>query len=81
MGMRIVLPLALTCAAALAQTALPDLAPAVRGLFPLGGRAGETTEVRLHGRNLDDVIEITFARPDIRAEVLSSDFFNAAARI
>ena len=59
----------------------PDLAPAVRSVFPLGARAGETVEVELLGRNLNDSIEIAFARKDIRAEVLSSDYFRLKARI
>ena len=60
---------------------LPDLAPAVRSVFPLGARAGETVEVEFLGRNLNDSIEIAFARKDIRAEVLSSDYFHLKARI
>lgn len=64
-----------------ADLTLPDLAPAVRSVFPLGARAGETVEVEFRGRNLNDSIEIAFARKDIRAEVLSSDFFHLKARI
>jgi hypothetical protein len=60
---------------------LPDLAPSVRGVFPLGGRAGETVEVRISGRQLADTQEIAFARPDLRAEVLASDFFAVTARV
>ncbi len=60
---------------------LPDLAPSVRALDPLGGRAGETVEVRLIGRNLAGALDLTFARSDIRAELVSSDFFSAAARV
>src|SRR6266849_1788095 len=68
------------CAAA-ADPTLPDLAPSVRAGFPLGARVGETVEVQFLGRNLNDLVEITFARKDIRAEVLSSDFFGVKARV
>jgi len=64
-----------------ADPTLPDLAPRVRSVFPLGARAGETVEVEFLGRNLDDSIEIAFARKDLRAEVLSSDYFHLKARI
>lgn len=64
-----------------AEARLPELAPEVRSLVPLGGRAGEGGEVRFFGRNLEGVTEIRFARPDIRAEVLGSDFFSVSARV
>jgi hypothetical protein len=64
-----------------ADPTLPDLAPAVRSVFPLGAGAGETVEVEFLGRNLNDSIEIAFARKDIRAEVLSSNYFHLKARI
>lgn len=64
-----------------ADPTLPDLAPAVRSVFPLGARAGETVEVDFLGRGLNDSLEIAFARKDIRAEVLSSDYFRLKARI
>lgn len=73
-----VLPLATAVAA---DATLPDLAPAVRSVFPLGARPGETTEVAFLGRHLNDLVEIRFARNDIRAEVLSSDYFTVKARI
>jgi hypothetical protein len=60
---------------------LPDLAPSVRSVFPLGARAGETLEAEFLGRNLNDVVEVRFARKDIRAEVLSSDFYSVKAKI
>ena len=59
----------------------PDLAPTVRAVFPLGARAGESVEVRFLGRHLNDLTGISFARKDIRAEVLSSDDFTVKARI
>ena len=60
---------------------LPDLAPSVRSVFPMGAAAGETVEISFQGRHLNDLIEISFARPDIRAEVISSDDFRATARV
>ena len=60
---------------------MPDLAPSVRSVFPLGARAGESIEAEFLGRNLNDVIEIRFARKDIQAEVLSSDFYSVKAKI
>lgn len=75
--MVLMLPLLLLAASA----TLPDLSPQVRGLFPLGGRKGETVEVRLRGRRLQDTQSLTFARTDIQANILSSDFFTITARI
>ncbi len=60
---------------------LPVLEPSVRSVFPLGSRAGETVEVTLSGRNLDGALDLTFARPDMQAQILSSDFFSIKARI
>jgi hypothetical protein len=73
--------MALVSSARGADPTLPDMAPAVRSVFPLGARAGETVEVEFLGRNLNDSIEIAFARKDIRAEVLSSEYFRLKARI
>ena len=64
-----------------ADPSLPVLAPSVRGVFPLGGRAGETVEIEFLGRHLNDLTGISFARPDIRVEVLSSDDFTIKARL
>jgi len=64
-----------------ADANLPELGPMVISVFPLGSRQGETLEVQILGRNLNDTHDITFARPDIKAEVLSSDFFSVKARI
>lgn len=60
---------------------LPDLGPMVISVFPLGGRQAETLDVQISGRNLNDTRDIAFARPDIKAQVLSSDFFSVKARI
>src|SRR5579864_956029 len=60
---------------------LPDLGPQVISVFPLGARQGETLEVQILGRNLNDARDIMFARPDIQAQLLSSDFFSVRARI
>ncbi|HEY1341926.1 MAG TPA: pre-peptidase C-terminal domain-containing protein, partial [Bryobacteraceae bacterium] len=64
-----------------ADTPLPELAPSVRSVFPMGASAGETVEVSFLGRHLNDLIEIGFARKDIHAEILTSDDFTAKARI
>jgi hypothetical protein len=64
-----------------ADTNLPDLGPTVTSVFPLGARQGETVEIRILGRNLNDTRSLSFARADIRAEVLSSDFFSVKARV
>ena len=71
----------LLAAGARGEVNLPDLGPMVTSVFPLGGRQAETLEVQISGRNLNDTRDISFARPDIQAEVLSSDFFSAKARI
>jgi hypothetical protein len=77
-GSRISLFLAAVLAAA---GELPDLAPSVRSVVPMGGRAGEAAEVRISGKRLERVLEVRFARPDIRAEVLSSDSSNVKVKI
>src|SRR5437867_6415014 len=71
----------LLAAGARGEVNLPDLGPMVTSVFPLGGRQAETPEVQISGRNLNDTRDITFARPDIQAQVLSSDFFSVKARI
>src|SRR5258708_614799 len=73
--------LVLLAAGARGDTNLPDLGPMVISVFPLGARQAETLDVQISGRNLDDTRDITFARPDIQAQVLSSDFFSVKARI
>ncbi|HUJ22223.1 MAG TPA: DVUA0089 family protein [Bryobacteraceae bacterium] len=60
---------------------LPELGPQVLSVFPLGARQGESLEVQILGRNLDSARDLTFARPDIQAQLLSSDFFSVKARI
>src|SRR2546425_5111043 len=64
-----------------ADANLPELGPMIVAVFPLGARQAETLDVRILGRNLNDTLDIIFARPDIHAEVLSSDFFAIKARI
>jgi len=59
----------------------PDQGPMVISVFPLGARQGETLDVEIFGRNLNATRDIAFARPDIHAQVLSSDFFAIKARI
>ena len=60
---------------------LPDLAPTVRSVFPLGGRAGETIQATFLGRRLNDLTDITFARKDIHCSVISSNDFTVKASI
>jgi len=71
----------LAAASAQADTNLPDLGPMVISAFPLGARQAETLEVQILGRNLNNTRDITFARSDIQAQVLSSDFFSVKARV
>jgi hypothetical protein len=67
--------------AAAAGPELPDLAPSVRAVSPMGARPGETVEVAISGRRLDGVTEVTFVCPDIRAELISSDFTSVKLKI
>src|SRR5215831_16897416 len=60
---------------------LPDLGPTVISVFPLGARQGETVEIKILGRNLEDTRDLVFARADIHATLLSSDFFSVKARV
>jgi hypothetical protein len=73
--------LVLLAGGALGDANLPDLGPIVNSVFPLGARPAETLDVEISGRNLSDTRDITFARSDIQAQVLSSDFFSVKARI
>ncbi|MFN7995668.1 MAG: pre-peptidase C-terminal domain-containing protein [Bryobacteraceae bacterium] len=68
-------------AAAGADANLPELGPIVTSVFPLGARQSETVDFKIFGRNLNETRDILFARPDIHAEVLSSDFFSVKARV
>src|SRR3954467_371596 len=60
---------------------LPELTPTVRGMVPLGARRGETVEVLISGRHLEDAVELVFARSDIRAQILASEFFSVKAKV
>lgn len=60
---------------------LPELGPTVISVFPLGARQAETVDIQILGRNLNETHDLTFARPDIHGEVLSSDFFSVKARV
>jgi hypothetical protein len=64
-----------------AEATLPELGPIVIALSPLGARQGETLDVQFLGRNLEGTSEIKFARPDINARVVVSDFFLVQAHI
>ena len=48
---------------------LPDLGPMVVSVFPLGARQGETLDVEILGRNLNDTRDIAFVRPDIHEKI------------
>ncbi len=63
------------------EAPLPDLAPSVRSVFPLGAHAGETVEARFLGKNLNEILEIRFSRKDIRAEIVYSDYYVVKAKI
>src|SRR5438477_406980 len=80
-SMLVTVMLATEIPASLVTLAVTELALVVRSVFPLGARAGETVEIQFLGRHLDGTTEMTFARKDIRAEVLSSDYFRVKARI
>lgn len=64
-----------------AAAELPDIAPQVRSMSPLGGRAGETLEVKVSGKWLGNTLDVTFARPDIRAELLVSEYDSVKLKI
>src|SRR5258708_39801631 len=72
---------ALLASSGFTQSNLPDPSPSVRAIFPMGGHRGEAVEIQIYGRNLDDARSIAFARPDIQAEVLASEFFSLKAKI
>jgi hypothetical protein len=55
------------------RASLPDLSPTVSSIYPVGGRPGETLQVDMSGRRLDGTLEVTFGRPDIKAELISSN--------
>src|SRR5438094_633809 len=76
-----VVSLFLLAAAVHGDANLPDLGPIIISVFPLGARQGETLDVQILGRNLNDTRDLVFARPDIQAQVLASDFFSVKARI
>ncbi len=73
--------LLLVATGASSDSNLPDLGPQVTSVFPLGARQAETLDVQILGRNLNDTHDLVFARRDIQAQVLSSDFFSIKARI
>ena len=76
----VILLLVLATAAA-GETPLPEVAPAVSSLMPAGAQRGASVEVEIRGRSLNDATEIRFARKDIRAEILSSEFYKVRARV
>ena len=76
----VILLLVLATAAA-GETPLPEVAPVVQSVMPAGAQRGTSVEVEIRGRNLNDATEIGFAREDIQAEILSSEFYQILARV
>ena len=68
-------------AAAWGNSALPEVGPTVSAVVPLGAQRGTSVEVRIRGKNLDDIQEIRFARPGFGAEILDRSFYEVKARI
>ena len=66
---------------AAAETQFPEVAPQVRSAMPLGVQRGKSAEVLLRGTNLNHALEIHFARKDIAAEILSSEFYEVRVRV
>ena len=64
-----------------AAPSLPDLSPVVSSIYPAGGRPGETLQVDMSGRRLDGTLEVAFARPDIKAELVSSNSNSAKVKV
>src|SRR5205085_2159960 len=86
--LRVVAPavvlLALASFQFLAQAAapsLPDLSPVVSSIYPAGGRPGETLQIDISGRRLDGTLDVSFARPDIKAELISSNSDGAKVKV
>src|SRR6188474_1364010 len=63
------------CGGFAAEDTLPDLAPQVRSVYPGGGQRGQILEITIKGRFLNDTQQIRFSRPDLVAELSSSDFY------
>jgi quinohemoprotein amine dehydrogenase alpha subunit-like protein len=64
-----------------AGPSLPDLSPVVSSLYPAGGRPGETLQIDMSGRRLDGTLEVAFNRPDIKGELISSNFNTAKVKV
>src|SRR6266545_1990971 len=58
---------------------LPNLAPFVRTMLPPGGQRGETLEITLRGRILQDTDDMSFTSPGLSAEICSADFYEVKA--
>ena len=59
----------------------PDISPVVRTTVPAGIELGKTTEVIFRGRYLENVREIRFATPHIKAELGTHDFYELKAKL
>jgi hypothetical protein len=73
-GIGLLLTLSAACVAEGTQTS--QLAPLVRSVLPAGGQVGESFEVLLRGTNLQDALDVSFARGDVYAEICSSDYYD-----
>src|SRR5689334_22065356 len=66
-------PRRLAAALACGLFAVPSMAlaqlpqPRIQGIYPAGGRAGETVEVTIQGTDLEGVDTLRFAHPGLRA--------------
>ena len=79
--MALVILLMVLAKAAAGETPLPEVAPVVSSVMPAGAQRGTSVEVEIRGRNLNEATEIRFARQDIQAEILSSEFYEIRARV
>ncbi len=63
------------------ETPLPEVAPVVQSVMPAGAQRGTSVEVEIRGRNLSEATQLRFAREDIQADILSSEFYQIRARV
>ncbi len=63
------------------ETPLPEVAPVVQSVMPAGAQRGTSIEVEIRGKNLSEATELRFARQDIQADILSSEFYQILARV
>jgi hypothetical protein len=78
---RYVLAAVLFAIPALAEQALPSLAPSVKSVFPHGIRKGTAAEVVLKGEHLEGTHTVHFAGSGVQATVLSATRSRARVRV